>query len=141
MTRIRNVLQKWYENQGSIVFYTHFPKDQNCEVCLQTETTKAYCRKRTDEVLILNEEGESRIITGTLSMVQDLGHHRIESYPCKTKTSQETEKSLRKFLEPSKKTTIHWHLENLVKIYDGIIEFQRLIDPRRTALLKELYDE
>ena len=33
-------------------------------------------------------------------MVQDLAAQWIQSYPCKTKTSQETEKSLHKFLEP-----------------------------------------
>ena len=37
--------------------------------------------------------------------------------------------------------TINWNLENLVKIYHGIIEIQRLVDPKRTALLKELYEE
>ena len=33
-------------------------------------------------------------------MVQDLATQRIQSYPCKTKTSQETQRSLQKFLEP-----------------------------------------
>ena len=53
-------------------------------------------------------------------------------YNCKTKTSQETEKHLRKFLEPSQKqksfTQIHHlNLANPVKNYHGIIELQRLI--------------
>ena len=34
-------------------------------------------------------------------MVQDLATQWIQSYPCETKTSQETGRSLRKFLEPS----------------------------------------
>ena len=34
-------------------------------------------------------------------MVQDLATQWSQSYPCKTKTSQETEKSLQKFLEPT----------------------------------------
>ena len=34
-------------------------------------------------------------------VVQDLASQWIQSYPRKTKTSQETEKSSRKFLEPS----------------------------------------
>ena len=33
-------------------------------------------------------------------MVQDVAAKRIQTYPCKTKISQETEKSLQKFLEP-----------------------------------------
>ena len=32
--------------------------------------------------------------------------------------------------------TIHWNLENLVKIYHGIIELQHLIDPRQMVLQK-----
>ena len=80
-------------------------------------------------------------------VVQDLATQWIQSYPCKTESSHETEKSVRKFLEPSQKKqqlftlTIHWSLENLVKIYHGIIEHQHLIDPRRMALLKEPYAE
>ena len=39
-------------------------------------------------------------------MVQDFATQWIQSYPCKTRTSQETEKSLRKFLEPSHKPKV-----------------------------------
>ena len=39
-------------------------------------------------------------------MVQDLATQWIQSYPCKTKTSQETERSLLKFLEPSEKPKV-----------------------------------
>ena len=34
-------------------------------------------------------------------VVQDLATQWIQSYPCKTKTSQETQRSLQKFLEPN----------------------------------------
>ena len=36
-------------------------------------------------------------------MVQDLATQWIQSYPCKTKTSQETQRTLQKFLEPTRK--------------------------------------
>ena len=39
-------------------------------------------------------------------MVQDLATQWIQSYSCKTQTSQETEGSLRKFLEPSEKPKV-----------------------------------
>ena len=39
-------------------------------------------------------------------MVQDLATHWIQSYPCKTKTSQETEQSLQKFVKPTWKTKV-----------------------------------
>ena len=42
----------------------------------------------------------------TKSSVQDLATHWIQSYPCKNKNSQETEKSPRKFLEPSQKPKV-----------------------------------
>ena len=40
-------------------------------------------------------------------VVQDLATQWIESYPCKTKTFQETHRSLQKFLEPERKTKSH----------------------------------
>ena len=39
-------------------------------------------------------------------VVQDLATQWIRSYPCKTKTSQETQKSLQKFLEPNRKPKV-----------------------------------
>ena len=90
--------------------------------------TRAPCRRRTVEAVpraekfgdlitadhkVLNEEGES------------WNNHRyavatqwIQSYQCKTKTSQDMEKSLRKFLDPSEKPkviytdNVRWSLAN-----------------------------
>ena len=39
-------------------------------------------------------------------MVQNLATQWIQSYPCKTKTSQETQRSLQKFLEPNRKPKV-----------------------------------
>ena len=39
-------------------------------------------------------------------MVQELATQWIQSYPCKTKTSQETQRSLQKFLEPDRKLKV-----------------------------------
>ena len=39
-------------------------------------------------------------------MVQDLATQQLQSYPCETKTSQETQKSLMKLLEPSQKPKV-----------------------------------
>ena len=39
-------------------------------------------------------------------MVQDLAEQWIQSYPCKTKNSQETQRSLQKFLEPNGKPKV-----------------------------------
>ena len=54
------------------------------------------------------------------------------------KTLQETEKVyVAKTKSYLYEQLIHWTLENLVKIYHGILEPQNLIDPRQMALLKE----
>ena len=55
---------------------------------------------------VLNEEGESRNTHGYTVVVQDLATQWIQSYPCKTKTSREKEKSLEKFLEPLQKPKV-----------------------------------
>ena len=121
--------------------YTHFPKDPNCDICLKTKITRASCRRRAGTVVlkaenfgdlitadhnIVSEGNESRNNHRYAVVVQDLATQWLQSYPCKNKTSQETQKSLLKFLEPtknqkSKTLTIPKNLANLVKIIPGII--------------------
>ena len=102
--------------------YTHFPKDPNCDICLKTKITRASCRRCTGTVVprakifgdlttadhkVLSEGCESRDNHRYIVVVQDLATQWIKSYPCKTKTSQETQKSLMKFLEPTKPKVIY----------------------------------
>ena len=96
---------------------THFPKDPNCDIRKRTKITRAPCRKRTgaaipreekfDDLItedhkVLSEGCESRSIHRYAVVVQDLATQWIQSYPCKTSTSQGTEKSLQNFLEPTR---------------------------------------
>ena len=89
--------------------YTHFPKDRNCEICQRTP-----CRRRIGGAVpraesfgdlktavhkVLNENCESRHNRRCAIVEQDLATQWIQSFPCKTKTSQETQRSLQKFLE------------------------------------------
>ena len=101
---------------GTHSVYTHFPKDPNCDICLKTEITGVSCRRRsaqsgkigdliTADHTILSEGSESRINHRYAVVVQDLATE-LQSCPCKTKTSQETQKSLMKFLEPTRKPKI-----------------------------------
>ena len=55
---------------------------------------------------VLNEGGESRNNHRYAFVVQDLATQCVQSYPCRNKTSQETERSFRKFLEPSEKPIV-----------------------------------
>ena len=100
---------------------THFPKDRNCEICHRTKITRAPCTRRIGRVVpraenfgdlitadhkVLSEGCESRNNHRYAVVVQDLATQWIQSYPCKTKTSQETERSLQKFLEPNRKPKV-----------------------------------
>ena len=101
--------------------YTHFPKDPNCDICLKAKITRASCRRRAGTVVskaerfgdlitadhkILSEGSESRNSHRYAVVVQDLATQWIQSYPCKTKTSQETDRSLQKFLDPTRKAKV-----------------------------------
>ena len=101
--------------------YTHFPKDRNCEVRKKTKITRGPCRNRTGDAVpraeklgdlitvghkVLNEWCESRNNYRYPVVVQDKAIQWIQSYPCKTKTSQETERSLLKFLDSSEKPRV-----------------------------------
>ena len=106
---------------GKHSIHSHFPKDPNSAICKRTQITRAPCRKRGGEALprtehfgelitadhkVPSEGCESRNNHRYAVLVQDLATQWIQSYPCKTKTSQETEKSLRKLLEPSHKPKV-----------------------------------
>ena len=98
-----------------------FPKDRNCEICKRTKTTRAPCRTRNGEAVpraekfgdlitadhkVLSDNCESRNNHRYAVVVQDVATRWIQSYPCKTKTSQETQRSLQKFLEPDRKPKV-----------------------------------
>ena len=55
---------------------------------------------------VLSDNCESRHNHRYAVVVQDLATQRIQSYPCKNKTSQETQRSLQKFLEPERKPKV-----------------------------------
>ena len=106
---------------GKHSVYTHFPKDRNCEICQRTKITRAACRRRMGRVVpraenfgdlitadhkVLSESCESRNNRRYAVVVQDLATQWSQSYPCKTETSQETQRSLQKFLEPNRKPKV-----------------------------------
>ena len=101
--------------------YTHLPTDRNCKICQRTKITRAPCRRRiggsvpraenfcdliTADHKVLTEGCESRNNHRYAVVMQDLATQWIQSYQCKTKTSQETQRSLQKFLEPKRKPKV-----------------------------------
>ena len=88
---------------------------------MKTKIIRASCRRRiggvvpraenfgdliTADLKVLSESCESRNNHRYAVGVQDLATQWIQSYPCKTKTSQETQRSLQKFLEPKRKPQV-----------------------------------
>ena len=105
----------------STVFFTHFPKDRNCEICQTTKITRAHCRRRNGgavpraesfgdlisaDLKVLSDTCESRNNHRYAVVLQDLATQWIQSFPCKRKTSQETQRSLQKFLEPERRPKV-----------------------------------
>ena len=109
------------ENLCKHSVYTHFPKDRNCEICQRTKITRAPCRRRnggavpraenfgdliTADHKVLSDNCEFRNNHRYAVVVQDLATQWIQAYPCKTKASQETQRSLDKYLEPDRKPKV-----------------------------------
>ena len=109
------------EDLGKHSVYTHFPKDRNCEICKRTKITRAPCRRSKGEAVpraanfgdmitadhkVLSDNCESRNNHRYVVVVQDLATQWIQAYPCKNKTSQETQRSLQKFLKPMRKPKV-----------------------------------
>ena len=109
------------EDLGKHSVYTHFPKDRNCEICQRTKIAGSPCRRRSGGAVpraekfgdlinadhkVLSENCESRNNHRYAIVVQDLATQWIQSYPCETKTSQETQRSLHKFLDPDRKPKV-----------------------------------
>ena len=125
---------------GKHSIFTHFPKDRNCDICLRTKIKGLHAdhallqscqeRKNGDSITadhkVLGEGCGSRNNHRCAVVVPYLATQWIQSYPCKTKTSQETQKSLQKFLEPTRKpkvihTDISIQLGNSCEDFPGII--------------------
>ena len=96
-------------------------KTEIARICQRTKIAWATCRRRIGAAVpraenfgdlisadhkVLNENCDSRNNHRYAIVVQDLDTQWIQSYPCKTKTSQETQRSLQKFLEPDRKPKV-----------------------------------
>ena len=121
MKRLQSPHSRDVRNLGKHNVHTHFPKDRNCEICKRTKITRAPCRRRNGEAVpravnfgdlitadhkVLSDNCESRNNHRYAVVVQDLATQWIQAYPCKNKTSQETQRSLQKFLEPERKPKV-----------------------------------
>ena len=105
----------------STVCIRTFRRTQNCNNCLKTKIIRSSCRRRAGTVVpraehfgdlitadhkVLSEESESRNDHRHAVVVQDLATQWIKSYPCKSISSQETQKNPMKFLGPTTKPKV-----------------------------------
>ena len=103
------------------VFIFTSRKTEIARICQRTKITRAPCRRRiggavpraanfgdliTADHKVLSDNCESRNNHRYAVLVHYLATQWIQSYPCKTKTSQETQRSLQNFLEPDRKPKI-----------------------------------
>ena len=74
----------------------------------------------------------------SIRVVQDLATQWLQSYPCKSKSSQETQESLMKFLEPTRNNSLEFgkSCEELIN-HPGIIVRQCHTDQKHMGLQKE----
>ena len=80
---------------------------------------------------VLREEGESRNNHRNAVVVQDLATQWLQSFPYKTKTFQKTQKSVHKFLEPTRKPNLARDIYGTVAIRSG----QRIVGGFHVMLL------
>ena len=98
--------------------FNHFPKYPNREVCRRTKVTRAPCKINADDwadrnkiaerfgntitadLKVLDEGQESRLHHRCAVVVQYLATLWNQSHRCKTKSAQETQRSLRTFSRP-----------------------------------------
>ena len=120
MVSLKTEFFSWIAFASSHSIFTHFPKDRNCDICLRTKITRASCRKRTGtvvprvDILVTWQLRITKFSVKAVNrnnhrhavVVQDLATQWIQSHPCKTKTSQETQKRLQKFLELTRKPKV-----------------------------------
>ena len=119
-SRIRSRISEKSGLGQSTVFILTSRKTKIAKCARRPTLQELSCRRRTGNAIpraesfgdlitadhkVLSDAFESRN-NHRYAVVQDLATQWIQSRPCKTKNSQDTEKSLRKFLEPSQKPKI-----------------------------------
>ena len=124
---------------GKHSVFSHFTTDRNFEICQRTKITSAPCRRRiggavlraenfgdliTADHKVLSDNCEPRNNHRYAVVVQDLATQWIQAYPCKKKTSQETQRSLQKFLEPERKPKVIY-TDNSLEFGKASEEFSR----------------
>ena len=118
------IREKVEPGSGKHSVFSHFPKDPNCDICLKTKITRAYCRRRANAVMpraenfgdliaadhkVLSEESESWNNHRYAVVVQDLATQWLQSYQCKNENLSGNTEELAKVLGADQETKSHLH--------------------------------
>ena len=135
-----NVL--WKRHPGSIAFIFTAQKTEIAKSASEPRLQgvlegSELVKQSTAEHKVLTEGGEFWNDHKYAVVVQDLATQWIQSYSCKKKTSHKTERSLRKFFEPSEKPESHLY-QQITGIWQVLwrlliesLYFTTPFDPRR----------
>ena len=100
--------QKWYQVRVSTVSILTSRKHRNCDICFRTKITRASCRRRTGTV-VPKAEHFSDVITADHKVFSEgceSRHNHRYAVVVKDLATQETQKSLQMFLEPTRKPKV-----------------------------------
>ena len=143
---------------GKHSIFTHFPKDRNCDITFENQNFGGSSQKKrtgaavpraasfgdllTSDHKVPSEGCESRNSYRYAVVVQDVAAQWIQSFSCKTKTSQETEKSSQMFAQPKRKPKVMYtdnsiEFGNSVQTFFGIIVRGHRTDRELIGLLRE----
>ena len=116
-------------------------KEQSDSLCSEIpEWLQEFRENLVDDEIPVH--GESRNNHRYAIVVQDLATQWIQGYPCKTKTSQETQRSLQKFLEPDRNPKVIYTDNSLefgkaCEDLSGVVARLHHTDRKQVGLLKE----
>ena len=116
----------------------------NCTKALHLGTIGQSLADKFSEDQICSSQRFDLIIVPRVEnlVIQEMATQCMQFYPCKTKTSRETQKSLQKFLEPTRTPKVI-HTDNSLEFgkacedFSGIIVRRHHTDQKQMALLKE----
>ena len=133
--------------------YILCPKDPNCDVCLRTKITRAYCRRRTGTVVPRAEIFGDLITADHKVLGDDIIIDTLWRYKTWLLSGYNLTHVKRKLLRKPREAckgswsrpgnpksftlTIPWNLANLVKNFLGIIVREHRTNQRRMGLLRE----
>ena len=122
-------------SSGTHRIFSHFPKDQTCDICLRTKSTRAFTKFSLKDVNL-------ETIIDTLSWYKIWLHNGYNLIRAKQELLSKHKRAYRRSWsrrgnQESFTLTIPWNSASLVKNYPGISVGQHQTDQKQMGLLRE----